>query len=206
MSSGGRLRRLEGQAVAFKASVPYRGRRRRLESPAVVLRAMALFCGGGCRLQGGTIFLKAKSRRSRWGCRLEGGVVISRPRPSSGGRRRRFRGGNAVWRATMSFPRRGYHLEGGVMLASCWRCQCTTQIKKDSPAPLPQLFKPSFLPLLPIVLSVGTLGMCRRCGVQKRVKCGLRAKDTGAIELMGGVSKTSRRDFVPGPDINYFKL
>jgi hypothetical protein len=32
------------------------------------------------------------------------------------------------------------------------------------------------------------------------------AKDTGAIELMGGVSKTSRRDFILEPDINYYKF
>jgi hypothetical protein len=29
-------------------------------------------------------------------------------------------------------------------------------------------------------------------------------KDMGAIELMGGVSKTHRRDFVPEPDIKLF--
>jgi hypothetical protein len=32
------------------------------------------------------------------------------------------------------------------------------------------------------------------------------AKDTGAIELMGGVSKINRRDFILERDINYYKF
>jgi hypothetical protein len=69
----------------------------------------------------------------------------------------------------------------------------------------------SILPLLPLppaTLLLEPLGHAGDRGdVQRQAgQPGLRAKDMGAIELMGRASKRCQHDFVPEQDIKYYKF